>query len=350
MITNDSLSELTAIPDVEAVIPRDYLNTGGMVTFNRLEGYAQITGVGLKDLSVLGVEAISGTLALERGTVIVGALVKQNFYDPRWRPGMDPPTPPDLMGANLKLTLIKYSQEGTEIRKVVPITVAGVLAEDRGEPDYTMYMSIEDVTAYNEWAMGRRINRNRDGYNMAIVKVANANRVLDIADTIKNLGYQVYTPASFVQGINSFYVILQVIFGGVGAIALLVAAIGIANTMAMAILERTREIGLMKAIGATNRDVLSVFLGEAAGIGFIGGLGGVLLGWSAGQILNVLALAYFAGQTAQTGGLPPTVAVYTPTWLPVFALVFATLIGLISGLYPALRAATLIPVNALKYE
>jgi putative ABC transport system permease protein len=350
MVTNDSLSELAAIPDVEAVIPRDYLNAGGMVTFNRLEGYAQITGVGLSDLSVLGVEAMSGTLTLERGTVIVGALVKQNFYDPRWRPGMDPPTPPDLAGANLKLTLIKYSQEGTEVRKVVPVTVAGVLSEERGEPDYTMYMSMEDVTAYNEWAMGRRINRNRDGYNMAIVKVANANRVLDIADTIKNLGYQVYTPASFVQGINSFYVILQVIFGGVGAIALLVAAIGIANTMAMAILERTREIGLMKAIGATNRDVLSVFLGEAAGIGFIGGLGGVLLGWSAGQILNVLALAYFAGQTAQTGGLPPTVAVYTPTWLPVFALVFATLIGLISGLYPALRAATLIPVNALKYE
>ena len=148
------------------------------------------------------------------------------------------------------------------------------------------------------------------------------------------------------QGINSFYMVLQVIFGGVGAIALLVAAIGIANTMAMAILERTREIGLMKAIGATNRDVLSVFLGEAAGIGFIGGLGGVVLGWSAGQVLNVLALAYLAGQTAQTGGLPPSVAVYTPTWLPVFALVFATLIGLISGLYPALRAATLIPVNA----
>jgi putative ABC transport system permease protein len=136
----------------------------------------------------------------------------------------------------------------------------------------------------------------------------------------------------------------------VGAIALLVAAIGIANTMAMAILERTREIGVMKAIGATNRDVLSVFLGEAAGIGFLGGLGGVLVGWSAGQVINVFALAYLAGQAAQTGGPPPTTAVYTPPWLPIFALVFATLIGLISGLYPALRAATLVPVTALKYE
>jgi putative ABC transport system permease protein len=185
---------------------------------------------------------------------------------------------------------------------------------------------------------------------MALVKVEDASQVLDVADAIESLGYQVYTPASFVQGINSFYVILQVIFGGVGAIALLVAAIGIANTMAMAILERTREIGLMKAIGATNRDVLSVFLGEAAGIGFIGGLGGVILGWSAGQILNVLAMAYLAGQSAQTGAPPPSVAVYTPSWLPIFTLIFATLIGLLSGLYPALRAATLIPVNALKYE
>jgi putative ABC transport system permease protein len=171
-----------------------------------------------------------------------------------------------------------------------------------------------------------------------------------VTDTITQLGYQAYTPQSFVQGINSFFLILQVIFGGVGAIALLVAAIGIANTMAMAILERTKEIGLMKAVGATNRDVLSIFLGEAAGIGFIGGLGGIILGWAAGQIINVLALAYLAGQAAQQGGPPPTTAVFTPLWLPIFTLIFATLIGLLSGLYPALRAATMIPVNALKYE
>lgn len=120
--------------------------------------------------------------------------------------------------------------------------------------------------------------------------------------------------------------------------------------MTMAILERTREIGLMKAVGATNRDVLAIFLGEAAGIGFLGGLGGVLIGWLLGQGLNVLALVYLAQQSSQTGGLPPSVAVYTPLWLPLFALAFATLIGLLSGLYPALRAATMVPVAALKYE
>jgi len=135
-----------------------------------------------------------------------------------------------------------------------------------------------------------------------------------------------------------------------GAIALLVAAIGIANTMTMAILERTREIGLMKAVGANNRDVLAIFLGEAAGIGFLGGLGGVLISWALGQVLNVLVIAYMAGQAAQSGGMPMTSAVATPLWLPLSALVFATLMGLVSGLYPALNAATLAPMMALKYE
>jgi putative ABC transport system permease protein len=350
LITSDSLEELRALPGVEEVIPREYLMGGGTLQYQRLETYPNILGVGISDLSALGLSAEKGDLALGRGTAIVGAQVLRNFYDPRWRPGQPQPEPPDLLGQTVKLNLIKWTEDGTEVRKSVPIRVGGIIAESRGESDYSIYMGLDEVTAFNEWFMGRRINRNRDGYSMAIVKVADVRQVLDITDQIIALGYQAYTPQSFVQGINSFYLVLQVIFGGVGAIALLVAAIGIANTMTMAILERTREIGLMKAIGATNRDVLSVFLGEAAGIGFIGGLGGVLLGWSAGQILNVLAMAYLAGQSAQQGGMPPTVAVYTPAWLPVFSLIFATLIGLLSGVYPALRAATLVPVNALKYE
>jgi putative ABC transport system permease protein len=350
LITDQSLRDFEALPGVTAVIPRDYLQIGGMLQYERLETYANMIGVGVKDLSVMGLQAQAGSLVLERGTVVVGAMVANNFYDPRLRPGQEPPPPPDLMGANLKLVLMKWTQDGTEVRKTVPVRVGGIIAENRGESDWSIYISLDELTAFNEWGTGRRINRNRDGYNMAIVKVDDVSKVLEVTDQITGFGYMAYTPQSFVQGINSFYVVLQVIFGGVGAIALLVAAIGIANTMAMAILERTREIGLMKAIGATNRDVLSVFLGEAAGIGFIGGLGGVLLGWSAGQVINVVAMAYLAGQAAQTGGLPPSVAVFTPLWLPIFSLIFATLIGLLSGLYPALRAATLIPVNALKYE
>jgi putative ABC transport system permease protein len=121
----------------------------------------------------------------------------------------------------------------------------------------------------------------------------------------------------------------------------------------MAIYERTREIGLMKAIGATNRDVMSVFLAEAGGIGLLGGIGGVLLGVALGGAVNLVGGTYLAAQAVQGGAaasdLNLTLA-YTPPWLPIFALLFATLVGVVSGVYPAVRAAALSPITALKYE
>ena len=349
-LTNSAIKELLALPNVQNVIPRDFLYAGATIKYDKLESWGNMIGVGTSDLADLGLEAKQGATVLQKGTIIIGSEVSKNFYDPRLRPGQEPPPPPDLYDKNLKFTYSKVDKDGNEIRKTVTYKVVGIIKESRGESDWSIYMGLDDVKVINEWTMGKRINYNQTGYSQVIVKVDDVSNVLSVNEQIVAMGFQAFTPQSFVQGINNFYMVLQVIFGGVGAIALLVAAIGIANTMAMAILERTREIGLMKAVGATNRDVLGIFLGEAAGIGFIGGLGGVLIGWLAGQGLNVIAIVYLAGQTAQQGGPPPSIAVYTPLWLPIFALVFSTIIGLLSGLYPALRAATMIPVLALKYE
>src|SRR5829696_1131608 len=311
LLTNSALDELRAIPGVASVIPREYLMTGVLIKYQKLEGGVGVIGVDSADLAELGLEAVEGGTELGRNSVVIGAMVPQNFYDPRIRPGQEPPPPPELYGQQIQIIVSKWDAQGNEIRKNISVRVSGVLSETRGESDWTIYLPFDQIKSLNEWAQGRRINYNKEGYSQVVVKVQDVEQVLDISEQITDMGFQAFTPQSFVQGINNFYVILQFIFGGVGAIALLVAAIGIANTMAMSILERTREIGLMKAVGATNRDVLSVFLGEAAGIGFVGGLGGVALGWSAGEILNELALAFWS-DFMQNGAPPPAAVVITP--------------------------------------
>ena len=350
LLTSKAVEEIKSIPGVTQIIPRDYFKGQASIHFGRLENYAQMIGMTIDDVGTLDYKMEKGSTELKRGTALVGGWVVKNFMDPKMRPNQKSPAPPDLLGQQVSIVITRSTQDGKQENKTIRLTVTGVLTENRSEADNMVIIHMDDMTAMNEWVMGKRINRNSEGYDTLVVKTESSDKVVGITKQINDLKYQANSPQEFVQSINGFFVIMQIVFGGVGAIALLVAAIGIVNTMTMAILERTREIGLMKAVGATNRDVLSIFLGEAAGIGFIGGLMGVLLGWVGGKVLDVIAISVLTARAAQNGGTPPTVAVYTPLWLPIFALLFATLIGLISGLFPALRAASLVPIIALKYE
>ena len=349
-LTPAAIEDISAIPHVKKVIIEDGIQVGIDIVFGRLHTYGNIVGVNVADVTDMGYEVAEGVSTLDKGTAVIGEWVEKNFYDPTARSYDTAVTPPDLLNQQVKFVMSKMLADGTTQTKTVNVRIVGILKESRGMSDNSIYMRLEDVTAYNEWNLGTRINRNKQGYSQLMVKADNSKSTIAIADAINQMGFQAVTPQSTVQSINSFFMVLQVIFGGVGAIALLVAAIGIANTMTMAILERTKEIGLMKAIGAKNKDIMSIFLGEAAGIGFVGGLGGVILGWGSSALLNVVALSYFAGQASSGGGSMPTMATSTPIWLLFFALAFSTVIGLLSGLYPALRAATLVPVTALKYE
>ncbi|HQU36367.1 MAG TPA: ABC transporter permease, partial [Anaerolineales bacterium] len=252
LLTNPVLEEIRAIPGVDAVIPREYIMSGALMKFQKMESYVNLIGIGTNDVADLGDEAEQGTTELGRGRIVIGITVPQSFYDPNARPGQEIPPPPDLFDQQVQLIVFKYDSNGNEIRKNIALRVTGVLKETRGESDFTVYMPLDQVKLLNEWSQNRRFNYNKDGYSMVVVKVSDVDKVIEIADQITAMGFQAYTPQSFLEGINNFFIALQVIFGGVGAIALLVAAIGIANTMAMSILERTREIGLMKAVGATN--------------------------------------------------------------------------------------------------
>jgi putative ABC transport system permease protein len=177
------------------------------------------------------------------------------------------------------------------------------------------------------------------------VRVRNTSRVQEVQDAIKKMGFNTFSILDATRSLRRFFAVLDLFLGIFGSLALAVASLGIVNTLVMAIMERRREIGIMKAIGASDGDVKKLFFVEAGVMGFFGGVAGVLLGWTIGQIINWGTNIYLARQE-----LPPETIWLVPWWLVTFAIAFAMVVSLLSGLYPAGRAARLDPVQALRYE
>lgn len=354
-----AVEEIRALPSVKDVYPIENLQMGGEMIFGRLRGWGQIVGVEPEMLSELAVK--QGSTELLRGQVVMGGRVPENFYDPE---GMSPYGPkvmavgggpggtstPDLYNQVVRMNLQRWSEDGSMTEKQVRFQVTGVLELVGWRHDYTIYAPFRDVVAYNSWATGQRRDPERDGYHELVVETTNRNTTLEAEQAITAMGYMVQSERQQVEQLNQYFRTLQAILGGIGAIALLVAAFGIANTMLMAILERTREIGLMKAIGASNQAVMVVFLAEASGIGLLGGVGGVVLGGILSGVANLVAKSMLQSQEQIMYGSTTTSIAHVPIWLPIFALVFSALVGTISGAYPASRAARLSPIEALKYE
>ena len=151
--------------------------------------------------------------------------------------------------------------------------------------------------------------------------------------------FTIFSQQDFVATAKTVTGVLTIFLGGVAAISLLVGGIGIMNIMLVSVTERTREIGLRKAIGARKRDILIQFLTESALLSLVGGLIGIGLGW---------LIAFAVGQVAKASGTPFNPSVGLDAIL--LATLFSTAVGLFFGLYPANRAANLEPVEALRYE
>ncbi len=182
-------------------------------------------------------------------------------------------------------------------------------------------------------------------YSSISVKVKNPAQVQAVEDAIKKMGFGTFSILDASRGLQQVFKVLYAFLGIFGSLALIVASIGIVNTLVMAILERRREIGIMKAIGASDGDVRKLFFAEAGAMGVLGGVVGVAFGWIIGQVINFGTNIYLKRQ-----GFPPEHFWAVPLWLVAFAILFAFVVSLVSGLYPAGRAARLDPVQALRYE
>ncbi len=182
-------------------------------------------------------------------------------------------------------------------------------------------------------------------YSSISVRVGNPTQVQPVENAVKKMGFNTFSILDATRSLRQFFAVLDLFLGIFGSLALAVASIGIVNTLVMAILERRREIGIMKAIGASDADVRTLFFAEAGAMGALGGVVGVALGWAIGQAINFGTNIYLKRQA-----LPPEHFWSVPWWLVAGAIVFAFIVSLVSGLYPAGRAARLDPVQALRYE
>jgi putative ABC transport system permease protein len=182
-------------------------------------------------------------------------------------------------------------------------------------------------------------------YSALSVRVKNPSQIQTVENAIKKMGFNTFSILDASKSIQQFFGVVDVFLLIFGSLALAVAFIGIVNTLVMAILERRREIGIMKAIGASDGDVKKLFFAEAGAMGIVGGIVGVALGWTIGQVINLGTNIYLRSQS-----FPPEHLWSVPLWLVAFALFFSFLVSLAAGLYPAGRAARLDPVQALRYE
>lgn len=338
------------IPGVAAVVPMIYYQGGAELVAGDLRNYGQLLGIDPALLPYLGVMIEQGQLSLNEDQVIFGGGVGDYFYDPEaeeWQPQAL-----DVMAEPIELRV--YSYNGTDDQDI-ELNIAGELAVGTNNYDGSIIMPIERVIELNEWTTGQEFDPQTFRFDQIIVRAASREVTNDVSEAIRDMGYGTGGMGDFLNQLNSFFTTMRLVLGGVGGVALLVAAFGVANTMTMAILERTKEIGLMKAIGATDRDVLTIFLIEAGLVGLCGGVAGVGLSLFLQNIVNQAIQNAPAGEggvmflpfdTSMIGGnllvIPPD--------LSLFAVALATAVGLGAGLFPALRAARLPPVIALKME
>jgi putative ABC transport system permease protein len=188
-------------------------------------------------------------------------------------------------------------------------------------------------------------SNSRNIYPSLTVRAKSPALVAGVESTIKNMGFGTFSLLDAAKSLQTFFTIFDMLLLIFGSLALAVATLGIINTLVMAILERRREIGILKALGAADRDVKQLFFVEASVMGLLGGIFGTGFGWLIGRAVTFGTNVYLKRQS-----LPTTDVFFVPWWLILLAIAMAVLVSLAAGLYPAARAAKLNPVETLRYE
>ena len=366
-INDEVVEQMAQIPHVEIASP--ILNCYAMAKQGAYEGSFSIRGMTTEALASLDLDTAEGTVPLDESTLqlFYGNQVLTNFYNARTNQSYwETMELPDVDLINDPVFVIfdtdAYYQSqggGTDAngQKISPpkkyiVPTAGVLAgtlEDYSDYSYNVLANIDALKAQlkkvfkNKAIPGQPTTSSGKPYKEfyyeeVYIRVDSMDYVSEVQQAIRDMGYETYSNADWMKQTQDQMAMIQLVLGGIGAVSLFVAAIGIANTMMMSIYERTKEIGIIKVLGCGLGNIRTMFLMEAGFIGFFGGLIGLILSYIISGIINLVAVEYYQGIS------------YIPLWLVLVSMVFAVLVGMVAGFFPALRAMKLSPLAAIRNE
>ncbi len=395
-LNDETMQQILAMDGVKAATP--YMNSSQEMKLysgkkDRYQMYLWgVNGVYADQLDDMGVNVIEGELLPEttqsgknkKYKILMGRSMVYDFTDTkasgqaayRWEGMLDAngvQLEPfvDVMEDELTLVIpnMEFDEQGKPLHDDIRLEaeVVGIVGSsdpnNYSEDNYSVYMDINDIRELRKLYLdtfdikpSREEQERFNKYNNAKVKAENVEDVEMVDTAIKELGFETYSLNSVREPMMEQMQQQQLFLGGIGGISLIVAAIGISNTMVMSIYERTREIGIMKVLGCKLGNIRSIFLFEAGLIGFFGGLCGLGISYGLSFVLNYLSNggmmgegigSLLGGMAGMGGGSSLSVI---PPWLAVAAVVFATFIGLISGFSPANRAVKISALEAIKHE
>jgi len=331
---------------------------------------AGVNGTDLMQLKNFSVELMSGkSLTNSADGLYFGYSADQDFYDQRAMGNMVQMQPPDpnskvykplieLLNKKVVITADydypyrqKMGDDTTKIPKKHKTQGIGIFKKtDNWVVDHGTFASLAFVKKIikddAKYMADKDAQRRMDLYDRAYIKIDSMENVESVQKGLKDMGFEPRSPMDVINATKKTSTAMRSILGGIGGVSLLVAAIGITNTMVMSIYERTREIGVMKVIGAELEDVRNIFLIESGLIGLLGGVIGVALSFAISMLINQFA-GQALGDQMGVGGSGSQLSIIDIR-LVLFGIGFATMIGLLSGYAPAKRAMNLSVLNALR--
>jgi len=331
-INDTTIDDLKKIPNVEAIYTG--VNISGELVYN--DKVANLYVQALPPLKYIKQETkdkvkLGSFLSAddENGVVVpYGQAIALGFADPK-----------DSVGKEVKI-----KANGKEFTT----KIVGVLGKDEKFAYYTLAPDQTALNWYKQTKEDELKKENPDLYRSITVRAVDTSKVSDVKKAIDEKGYGASSYEDVAKQMNRVFNIMQIVMGVVGGIALLVASLGIVNTMVMSVLERTKEIGVMKAVGARSRDIRSIFLTEASLIGLFGGIIGLILGIIGSRLVQSIVNSYLIQKSASSSG--DSLTFYVPAYLSIGVVIFTILVAAVAGYFPARRAAKLDPAEALREE